>query len=82
MKTAISIPDELFHEVENRARRLGISSSEFFTRAVNEYLKATVMPNVTEQINAALDLADVTHHTFSDVVDAGRLRLIATEGEW
>jgi metal-responsive CopG/Arc/MetJ family transcriptional regulator len=38
MKTAISIPDEVFREAERAAKRLGVTRSELFTRAVKEYL--------------------------------------------
>lgn len=34
MKTAISIPDDVFRAVEAHAKRLKLSRSEFFTRAV------------------------------------------------
>jgi antitoxin MazE6 len=38
MKTAISIPDELFREAEACARRLRISRSRLFAEATREYL--------------------------------------------
>lgn len=38
VKTAISLPDELFEEVERTAERLGISRSELFARAARAYL--------------------------------------------
>ena len=38
MKTAISIPDELFQDVERTAQQLGISRSELFARAARFYL--------------------------------------------
>jgi predicted transcriptional regulator len=38
MKTAISIPDDLFHEVEACTRRLKVSRSRLFTDAAREYL--------------------------------------------
>ena len=38
MKTAISIPDDLFHKVENCSRRLKVSRSRFFAAAASEYL--------------------------------------------
>jgi len=38
MKTAISIPDELFHEVELCSRRLKVSRSRLFAVAAREYL--------------------------------------------
>jgi hypothetical protein len=38
MKTAISVPDAVFRRVERATKRLGISRSELFTRAVVEFL--------------------------------------------
>jgi hypothetical protein len=38
VKTAISIPDELFHEVERCSRRLRVSRSRLFADAAREYL--------------------------------------------
>ena len=40
MKTAISIPDDVFREAERAAKRLGMSRSELFSRAAVEFLKA------------------------------------------
>ena len=38
MKTAISIPDTLFDELQETAKKLHCSRSELFTIAVKEYL--------------------------------------------
>jgi len=38
VKTTISIPDELFHQVETWSRRLKMSRREFFATAAREYL--------------------------------------------
>ena len=39
MKTAISIPDHLFEAADRVARRLGISRSELYQRAVARFLE-------------------------------------------
>jgi predicted transcriptional regulator len=39
VKTAISVPDEIFRRATRYAKRLGISRSELFTRAVEEFLE-------------------------------------------
>jgi metal-responsive CopG/Arc/MetJ family transcriptional regulator len=52
MKTAVSLPDPLFQAADRLARRLGISRSEVFQRAVSAYLKAQEDANVTEALNA------------------------------
>jgi predicted transcriptional regulator len=38
MKTAISIPDELFARADELARRLGKSRSQLYREALSEYL--------------------------------------------
>jgi antitoxin MazE6 len=38
MKTAISIPDDVFRRAERAAKRLGISRSELYTKAITDFL--------------------------------------------
>ena len=52
MKTAISIPDEVFAAAEELADRLGISRSELYATAVAEYVKAVRSEGVTARLNA------------------------------
>lgn len=51
MKTAISIPDEIFHTANHLAKRLGMSRSEFYSKAVSVYIDA----HQNEGITKALD---------------------------
>jgi hypothetical protein len=53
MKTAISIPDEVFEEAEATAAQLGMSRSEFFTRAVKAYLATSLEASVKASYDAA-----------------------------
>ncbi|PSR16565.1 hypothetical protein C8255_17135 [filamentous cyanobacterium CCP3] len=39
MKTAISIPDQVFEAAEAIAQQLGVSRSEFYTKALQAYLE-------------------------------------------
>jgi predicted transcriptional regulator len=56
MKTAISIPDELFREVERRSRQLKISRSRLFAEAVREYLARRRLPlDATAAWNEVID---------------------------
>jgi predicted transcriptional regulator len=58
VKTAISIPDELFREVERCSRRLGVSRSRLFADAVREYLaRQRFPPDATEAWNQVIDEA-------------------------
>jgi len=51
MKTAISIPDNLFEEAEQAAQRLGMSRSELYAKAVKTFLAALSRKKITEQLN-------------------------------
>lgn len=39
VKTAISVPDDIFRRATRYAKRLGISRSELFTRAVEQFIQ-------------------------------------------
>ena len=52
MKTAISIPDELFASAEALAERLGVSRSSLFATAVAEFLAKHQARKVTDRLNA------------------------------
>lgn len=51
MKTAISLPDELFSSADALADRLGVSRSELYARAMAEYLAKHRTEAVTDQLN-------------------------------
>ena len=52
MKTAISIPDPLFAAADKMARRLGISRSELYQRAVARFLEQHSGDVVREALDA------------------------------
>jgi metal-responsive CopG/Arc/MetJ family transcriptional regulator len=52
MKTAVSIPDPIFHSAESLAKRLGMSRSELFSRALEAYLEAHKHDSVREALDA------------------------------
>jgi predicted transcriptional regulator len=54
MKTAISIPDDLFDGAERLARRTRRSRSRLFTDAVREYLARHAPDKVTESMDQAI----------------------------
>jgi metal-responsive CopG/Arc/MetJ family transcriptional regulator len=51
MKTAISIPNNVFEQAESLARKLKISRSELFTEAVKVYLKENHVEDVTAKLD-------------------------------
>lgn len=80
VKTAISVPDETFSRASKRAAELGMSRSEFFTRAAQEYLERLDAASVTEQIDGALAVAG-DDDSSSAAAAAGRRRL-SRDNEW
>ncbi|MGH3318764.1 MAG: hypothetical protein ACRDN9_01060 [Streptosporangiaceae bacterium] len=81
MKTAISVPDETFDDATSRAAALGISRSEFFTRAVRRYLQQLDAESVTRQIDAAVALSR-DDDSAEAAVAVGRDRVSRDEDGW
>ena len=51
MKTAISIPDDPFAVAEAESKRLGVSRSQLYAKAVAAYLEEHGADGVTEKLN-------------------------------
>jgi predicted transcriptional regulator len=54
MKTAISIPDEVFRKAERLAQRMKKSRSQLYSEAVAEYTARHSEDEITESWNRAL----------------------------
>ncbi|MBT6273542.1 MAG: hypothetical protein HOI95_05345 [Chromatiales bacterium] len=52
MKTAISVPDEVFEAAEQAADELGMSRSELYATAVREFVTRLQLEGVTSKLNA------------------------------
>ena len=52
MKTAISLPDSLFHAADTFASRAGMSRSELFRKAVSDYMELHRHDHVKETLDA------------------------------
>ncbi|MBD1214114.1 MAG: ChpI protein [Dolichospermum sp.] len=52
MKTAISIPDPLFEAAEQFAKHKGLSRSQLYAVALQEYLRSHKPDQITEQLDA------------------------------
>jgi metal-responsive CopG/Arc/MetJ family transcriptional regulator len=55
MKTAVSIPDTVFEKAEAAAKRLKMSRSELYAKAVDAWVDAHSPDEITDSINAVLD---------------------------
>jgi metal-responsive CopG/Arc/MetJ family transcriptional regulator len=51
VKTAVSLPDDLFRLAEATARRLRVSRSQLYAQAIEEYLKRQHGDAITERLN-------------------------------
>jgi metal-responsive CopG/Arc/MetJ family transcriptional regulator len=51
MKTAISLPDDLFQSADALAQRLGVSRSQLYATAVAEFLAKHQHAKVTERLD-------------------------------
>jgi metal-responsive CopG/Arc/MetJ family transcriptional regulator len=78
MKTAVSIPDEVFAKAERLARRSKRSRSELFSAALSEYVARHAPDEVTEAMNRVCD--DVGEQSDRFVADAGRR--VLERSEW
>jgi hypothetical protein len=58
MKTAISIPDDIFSAAEHFAHQSHLSRSALFTRALVEFLSRRRNEGVTERLNRLYDTED------------------------
>jgi antitoxin MazE6 len=80
MKTAISVPDDTFEQATKQAAELGISRSEFFSRAARRYLDELASRALTQQVNDALETTG-QDESAAVAAQAGRERLAAGD-DW
>ena len=78
MKTAISLPDDLFEAADELAERTELSRSELYARALREYLER----HDPDQVTARLDLlaAEIDTSIAPEMKRAARKLL--ERGEW
>jgi metal-responsive CopG/Arc/MetJ family transcriptional regulator len=59
MKTAISVPDDLFREIEKYAEECGSSRSEVFVLAVRDFLRKKESANMLADLNSVYAEKDI-----------------------
>ncbi|HVS31383.1 MAG TPA: ribbon-helix-helix protein, CopG family [Thermoanaerobaculia bacterium] len=77
MKTAVSVPDDVFEKIERLARRSRRSRSEVFSAALREYVARHAPDEVTESMNKVC--AAVNERTDEFVATASRRVLDHTD---
>lgn len=65
MKTAISIPDDLFEDAERLARTLNKSRSRLYGDAVREYVARHSADQVTQALDQVLETVAPTESCFA-----------------
>ncbi len=78
MKTAVSIPDEVFKGAERLARRTRKSRSKLFSDAVREYVARHAPDEVTEAMNRACSELN----NLKDAFPSAAARRVLERSEW
>ena len=78
MKTAISIPDEVFAEADRLAQKLKQSRSQLYSRAVREY----VARHSTDDVTCALDALYADEESAGDGFAAAAGKRTLERSEW
>ena len=78
MKTAISLPDDVFELAERLAKRLRKSRSELYRDAVSEFIARHDPDAVTEAMNQVVSEID----TRSDAFSRAAARRLLERSEW
>jgi metal-responsive CopG/Arc/MetJ family transcriptional regulator len=58
MKTAVSIPDDVFYAAEELSERLGLSRSELYAKAIAAFLEHQRATGVKEALDAIYAVED------------------------
>ncbi len=79
MKTAVSVPNDVFEKAEQLARSAGKSRSEVYSAALREYVARHSADDVTEAINRVVDRVGSEPGAHEFVKRAASRTLEATE---
>ena len=78
MKTAVSIPDDVFEEAERLAQELQTSRSQLYSRALQEFVARHAPDRLTEAMNRVVDAVGMEVDDFSRKASRGVLEQV----EW
>ena len=78
MKTAVSIPDDLFRQADELANRVGKSRSEIYREALAEYVCRREPGAVTRALDEVADELTIEHRSFA----AHAARRTLEHSEW
>ena len=78
MKTAISIPDEVFRQADKLARHTGVPRSQLVSDALREYVARHAPDEITDAMNRVV----VAVGSSEDAFAAASVRRILQQSEW
>ena len=78
MKTAISLPDDVFAASDALAKRLGLSRSALIAAALTEFLAKHRTSKISERLNAVYSAEE----SRVDAATAGAQRAVLRRSEW
>lgn len=81
MKTAVSVPDDLYHRAEQAAQQLGVNRSQLYARALAKYLQDLGSDPVTDRLNE-LTSEYTKERTASESSAAARFMIDSGAWEW
>ena len=76
MKTAVSIPDDVFEEAERLAKELQTSRSQLYSRALQEFVTRHAPDRLTEAMNRVVDAVGSEGDEFSRRASRGVLEQV------
>ena len=82
MKTAISVPDDTYERASRRARDLGMSRSEFFSRAAARYLEELDEDALVAEIDQAVAATKGHDDSTGVAVEMAHRLLTDGSGDW
>jgi len=78
MKTAISLPDDVFAASDALAKRLGLSRSALIAAALTEFLAKHRTSKISERLNAVYSAEE----SRVDAATTGAQRAVLRRSEW
>ena len=78
MKTAVSVPDDVFEKAERLARRTKRSRSQLFSDALREYINRHASDEVTDAMNRVCDQTGTEQDQFVSAAS----RRVLQRSEW
>jgi metal-responsive CopG/Arc/MetJ family transcriptional regulator len=82
MKTAISLPDDLFYAAEETAEELGIPRSRLIANALREFISRHRKEHITEQLNRVYEKIDKSMEMNRGNASIETLRELTRDDTW